>query len=299
MKILVTGGAGFIGRAVCRALRANRHDVVILDNFSSSKNEDLNDATLIEGDIRNAGDVQNAMRGCNAVVHLAALVSVPLSIEKPQLTQEINVDGFGNVLTEAEKLKLAGPVIFASSAAVYGGIHKVPVNEADATGDNLLSPYAESKWQNEQQAARSPLDTVGLRFFNVYGPGQDPKNPYSGVLSILADAASQHKTFTVFGNGEQTRDYVHVDDVATAIVMLLENPPNGHNIFNVGSGMAVTLNQLIGLVEIVLPEVTRADAPARPGDIKRSCSDVSALKTMLPEWKARDLAEGLTGWLKR
>jgi UDP-glucose 4-epimerase len=299
MKVLVTGGAGFIGRAVCRALAHAGHVPFILDDFSSSKEENL-PCEYLRGDIRNVNDVQNAMRGCEAVVHLAALVSVPLSIEKPYLTQQVNIDGFSNILTEAEKKKLSGPVIFASSAAVYGGIAKAPVSEGDAKHATPLSPYAASKIENEKQAAAKPLNTIGLRFFNVYGPGQDPRNPYSGVLSILASAALNGKPFTVFGDGEQTRDYVYVDDVAAAIVELLQTPPAGHSVFNVGTGMAVTLNQLIGLVEIVTgQEVARADAPERAGDIRKSCSDIAALKATLPGWAPRDLAAGLKGWLQR
>jgi UDP-glucose 4-epimerase len=299
MKVLVTGGAGFIGRAVCRALLKASHVPFILDDFSSSQEEHLPCDYLL-GDIRNVNDVQNALRGCDAVVHLAALVSVPLSIEKPQLTQEINIDGFSNILTEVKKLKLTGPMIFASSAAVYGNLNKAPVSEADAAMATPLSPYAASKIENEKQAAASSANTIGLRFFNVYGPGQEPKNPYSGVLSILADTAAQGKTFTVFGDGGQTRDYIYVDDVAAAIVALLDNPPAGHSVFNVGTGLAVTLNQLIGLVEIVTGrEVVRADAPERAGDIRKSCSDVTALKAALPGWAPRDLAAGLKGWLQR
>jgi UDP-glucose 4-epimerase len=295
---MVTGGAGFIGRAVCRALRAAGHEVVVLDNFSASARDGLNDYAVVEGDIRRVEDVRAALAGCEAAVHLAALVSVPLSIEKPEETRAINVEGFGNVLSAATAAGLAGPVLFASSAAVYGGLDQAPVSEADAALAVPLSPYAASKRENERQAAASGLRTVGLRFFNVYGPGQDPRNPYSGVLSILAAAAREGRTFTVFGDGEQTRDYVHVDDVAAAVAGLLAAPPAAGTVLNVGGGARVSLNDLVTLVgEVTGAPVKVERAAAREGDIRHSGAEIEAIEQILPGWRPRGLAQGLKDWL--
>lgn len=307
MKVLVTGGAGFIGSHVVRALLARGHTVVVLDDFSTGHRVALpEDARLVvhEGDVADAAAVGAAMQGCDQVVHLAALVSVPLSLQQPEETRRRNVVGFGVVLEEARGLGVKGRIIYASSAAVYGDKSAGVVREEDARGAVLASPYAESKARNEEQA-RAYIEAggrgAGLRFFNVYGPGQDPKSPYSGVLARVVECARKRETFTLLGDGEQTRDFVFVEDVAAAVVALLELPQAQvlPPVMNIGTGGAVSLNGMlaeVGKLEGCAIAVVRGQA--REGDIRHSCADVALVKSVLPRWQARGLAEGLRAWLK-
>lgn len=300
-KVVVTGGAGFIGSHVVRDLLAAGYAVAVVDNLSSGYRHNLPDTGEVfhELDIR-AADLAPVMAGASFVVHLAALVSVPMSIEQPELNQAINVDGANRVF-EASRAAGVRRVVYASSAAVYGDAPGLPKRECDTPAPQ--SPYAEAKLANEVEAARLArvygLETVGLRFFNVFGERQDPSSMYSGVISIFANRLQAGQGITVFGDGEQTRDFVYVGDVARAIRLCLEREAPGsgaelREVFNVGRGEQVSLLQLIAMLcELLGKSVEPAFEEARVGDIKHSLADIAPLSSWTG-WSAEvDLKQGL------
>jgi len=251
-KVLVTGGAGFIGSSVAKKCIENGHEVVILDNLSSGSNEVLEQLEslgirAVIGDIRDPYSLQRAMHGCDAVVHLAAQISVPASIANPQENNSINVEGTQLILDYCKQFNVKR-VIVASSAAVYGHDDRLPLQEEYA-GD-LLSPYAQSKWKNEQQIIASRLNeqnTLALRFFNVYGPGQRADGGYAAVIPKFIDMMVNGKAPTINGDGLHTRDFVHVDDVAKLILMIIENEwlALENHVYNVGTGNKTSLLDLV------------------------------------------------------
>lgn len=307
MKILVTGGAGFVGSHLVRDMLEGGIDVVVLDNFSTGKRENLphhRNLTIVQGDVANLADVEKAMQGCDNVVHLAALVSVPMSIELPAETYRSNVLGFHNVLETARLQKLSGRLLYASSAAVYGLNSSGRVTETDANGAALQSPYAASKIENETiarvYATCYGLKTVGLRFFNIYGPGQDAKSAYSGVLAKVVDSVDNGSLLTIYGDGSQTRDFVAVADVVSVMRRLLTLPAAAAlpSVMNLGSGVAVSVLDMIRHVVALRQVDPRVEyRPTRSGDIKHSCADVSALTGLLPDWRPMTLQVGLRAWL--
>lgn len=306
-KILVTGGAGFIGSHLVEALVAGGAHVVVLDDFSSGKRENIPHGpqmTVIEGDVADFATVQRAMEGCEHVVHLAALVSVPMSIEMPEKTYLSNVQGTQAVLEAARQMKLPGRLIYASSAAVYGMLDQPLAREEDAGNVLLRSPYASSKAAGEVLAKTYNevygLRTTGLRFFNVYGPRQDAANPYSGVLSRVVHSVETGTLLPIFGDGKQVRDFILVTDVVGVIRMLLTAPVTYPlpPVMNLGTGLAVSLLDMIRQVVSLKRVNPRVEyRPAREGDIRLSCADVSLLKSVLPGWRPLNLQEGLRSWL--
>lgn len=307
-KILVTGGAGFIGSHVVRALLGGGHHVVVLDDFSSGKRQNIPHGAsidVVEGDVADKATTLKAMQGCEYVVHLAALVSVPLSIEQPEKTYRSNVQGTQAVLETARELKLPGWLIYASSAAVYGMLDQPKATEADAAGAVLRSPYAASKAAAEVLAKAYSevygVKTLGLRFFNVYGPGQDATSPYSGVLSKVVHSVETGELLPIFGDGNQTRDFVMVVDVAAVIRALLGRPVTAPTpqLMNLGSGLGVSLLDMIRQVVALKRVNPRVEyRPARAGDIKLSCADITALRGVLPGWQPMNLQAGLRMWLQ-
>ena len=227
--LLITGGAGFIGGHTATMAIQRGWQVRLLDNLSTglaTKADKLasEGAEVIIGDVRDKNIVQDAVEGCDAVVHLAAQVSVPRSVEQPEETLEINVDGTANLLN-ACKMHRVSRFVMASSAAVYGTNDAFPLDETHA--GTFHSPYAESKWTNEHQVAEakaSGLEAVALRFFNVYGTGQRSDGAYAAVIPKFIELAVAGQAPTVFGDGQQTRDFVHVDDVSRALLMLATDP---------------------------------------------------------------------------
>lgn len=306
-KVLVTGGAGFIGQYVVRALLDSGHSIVVLDDMSNGKRENVPHGPMMDvmiGDVADMATVRKAMAGCDHVVHLAALVSVPLSVEQPQKTFHSNLVGTQTVLEVARELKLPGHFVYASSAAVYGGLDQPKAAEADAYGKVLMSPYATSKMAGESLARMYRdvygLKTVGLRFFNVYGPGQDATSPYSGVLSRVVHSVETGELLQIFGDGNQTRDFVAVWDVAGVVRALVNRPLEIEvpHVMNLGSGMAVSILDMIRQVVALKRVNPRVEyRPARAGDVKLSCADISLLKQVLPGWQPMPLATGLRGWL--
>nr|WP_288500252.1 NAD-dependent epimerase/dehydratase family protein [uncultured Pseudomonas sp.] len=278
--VLVTGGAGFIGSNLVDALLARGHSVRVLDNLSMGKlsNLPLDDArlTFIEGDVADAALVSRAVAGCSAVVHLAAVASVQASVEDPVSTHQSNFIGTLNIC-EAMREHGVRRVVFASSAAVYGNNGEGVAIDED-TAKAPLTPYASDKLASEHYlefyARQHGLEPAIFRFFNVFGPRQDPSSPYSGVISIFTQRAQQGLPISVFGDGEQTRDFFYVADLVELLLQALDarQPPPGA--VNVGWNQAVSLKELltqIGQLLGGLPPVTHLDA--RAGDIRHSRAD--------------------------
>jgi UDP-glucose 4-epimerase len=294
-----------VGHHLVRALLDGGHEVVVLDDFSSGKRERLpGSVVVVHGNVTDQSVVQRALKGCDHVVHLAALVSVPLSLEQPQKTFMNNVAATQILLDVARQAAFKGWIIYASSAAVYGGLDQPKALERDAAGAVLLSPYAASKAMGEALGQMYGevygLRTLGLRFFNIYGPGQDAKSPYSGVLSRVVDCVEMGKVLPIFGDGQQTRDFVAVADVAGVIKALLERPVERETptVMNLGSGAAASLLEMIGEVEVVKGRRLQVEhQAARAGDIRLSCADIGLLRSVLPEWQPLTLREGLRRWL--
>lgn len=276
MHVLVTGGAGFIGSHSVDRLLETGARVRVLDNFSSGKRENLNPhpgLEVLEGDIRNRAVVEQAMDGISHVLHLAAQVSVAASVEDPLGSCAVNIGGFLNVLDSARRAGV-GRFVYASSAAVYGMPARPRLLEEDPSLP--ISPYGLEKSVNDQYARLYReiygLSCLGQRYFNVYGPRQDPSSPYSGVISIFARRLREKQPLTVNGDGLQTRDFIYVGDVAAANALALRSTEGG--VCNVATGRDVTLLQMLetlSKVAGVKPEVSFG--PARAGDIRHSAAD--------------------------
>ncbi|MCQ4295472.1 NAD-dependent epimerase/dehydratase family protein [Pseudomonas stutzeri] len=298
--ILVTGGAGFIGSNLVDALLARGYAVRVLDNLSTGKRENLpqsTDVELIVGDVADAECVRLAMQGCRAVVHLAAVASVQASVDDPFGTHQSNLIGTLN-LCEAMREAGVKRVLFASSAAVYGNNGEGQSIDED-TPKAPLTPYAADKLASEHYLdfyrRQHGLEPVVFRFFNIFGPRQDPSSPYSGVISIFTERAQKGLSIAVFGDGEQTRDFVYVGDLVDVLVQALESPGVLEGAVNVGLNQATSLNQLLEAIGDVLgglPEVNY-QAP-RSGDIRHSRANNARLlqRYRLPE-PPTSMREGL------
>jgi UDP-glucose 4-epimerase len=278
--VLITGGAGFIGSHLIDALLAKGYAVRVLDDLSTGKRSNLPldnpRVELIEGDVADAALVARAAQGCQAVAHLAAVASVQASVDDPVKTHQSNFIGTLNV---CEAMRQAGikRVIFASSAAVYGNNGEGESITED-TAKAPLTPYASDKLASEYYLdfyrRQHGLEPVSFRFFNIFGPRQDPSSPYSGVISIFAERAEMGLPINVFGDGEQTRDFFYVGDLAAILVQALERATVEEGAVNVGLNATTSLNQLLAsLSDVVgdLPAVTYL--PARSGDIRHSRAD--------------------------
>jgi UDP-glucose 4-epimerase len=323
MKYLVTGGAGFIGSHIVDALVAKGHEVVVLDNLSSGHKENLSGVfkqiTFIEGDIRDPETCLKAAKGCTGIFHEAALVSVPDSINRPRDNHDINLTGTLNLL-EAARQQGVQRVVFASSAAVYGDNPELPKRE-----DMLpepKSPYAMAKLAGEHYLKVYTecygLETVALRYFNVFGPRQDPSSMYSGVISIFSERIKQTLPITIYGDGQQTRDFVNVRDIVQANLLAMNvevvqtvklasdlneprngaspspRPPATFSVFNVATGHQTSLLELLDTLEAITGNrVLRSFAPGRSGDIRYSVAAVSKMQKALGYTPAVDLKEGL------
>ncbi|WP_153787796.1 NAD-dependent epimerase/dehydratase family protein [Pseudomonas sp. EMN2] len=282
--ILITGGAGFIGSHLCDALLEKGYAVRILDDLSTGKRSNLQlghpQLELIEGDVADAALVARAAAGCRAVVHLAAVASVQASVEDPVKTHQSNFIGTLNVC-EAMRQHGVRRVLFASSAAVYGN-NGEGQSIAEDTPKAPLTPYAVDKLASEQYLdfyrRQHGLEPVVFRFFNIFGPRQDPSSPYSGVISIFCERATSGKPIMVFGDGEQTRDFLYVGDLVQVMVQALEQPAVEEGAVNIGLNQATSLNQLLKALEQVigsLPPISHG--PARSGDIRHSRADNARL----------------------
>jgi nucleoside-diphosphate-sugar epimerase len=302
VKFLVTGGAGFIGSHLAERLLALGHIVRVLDDFSTGRRENLAFARarleVIEGDVRDPGTVDGAVAGVDGVFHQAALVSVPRSMADPALSFAINAAGT-MVLFEAARRAGVRRIVYASSAAVYGHGHSPPLCET--MSPSPASPYGLDKLYTEQAGALHAslygLEPIALRYFNVFGPRQDPFSPYSGVISICAARLLRGESPTIYGDGEQTRDFVYVLDVVEANLAAMWSPPTGFRAFNVGRGERLSLNALVRLLQDVSGcRQPAVHAPPRAGDIRHSQADISAIRAALgyaPRWDVKRGLEAL------
>ena len=298
--ILITGGAGFIGSHLVDALLAEGYAVRVLDDLSTGKRSNLPlenpRLELIEGDVADAALMTRVASGCQAVVHLAAVASVQASVDDPVRTHQSNFIGTLN-LCEAMRLAGVKRVLFASSAAVYGNN-----GEGEAVSEDTpkapLTPYASDKLASEYYLdfyrREHGLEPVVFRFFNIYGPRQDPSSPYSGVISIFCERALGGQPITVFGNGEQTRDFFYVADLVTLPLQGLRQETVQAGPVNVGLNQTTSLNQLLaGLGAVLggLPAVSHG--PARAGDIRHSRADNALLLERFELGAVTPLEEGL------
>lgn len=298
MRALVTGGAGFIGSHLVERLLADDHEVRVLDDFSTGKESNLPADIRLEvtrGDVGDYATVTEAVTGADWVFHEAAVASVPKTLDDPLGSHRTNYVGTLNVL-EAARQAGVQRVVFAASAAAYGDEAAPPHREDMPV--NPLSPYAVDKVASEHICRvyhrLYGLETVCLRYFNVYGPRQDPSSPYSGVISIFIDCVKQGRPPTIYGDGEQTRDFVYVGDVVEANMKAVTAPGIGGRLFNVGTGRAITLNRLLaGIAEAGGTTIEACYAQARAGDIRHSCAGTSRAVTALNWCPDVGLSEGL------
>ncbi|MBL7962477.1 MAG: SDR family oxidoreductase [Flavobacteriales bacterium] len=317
-KILVTGGAGFIGSHVCEALTDAGHTVHCLDNFATGKRENIahldgrKNFRLVPADIRVFTEVRKAVEGMDAVVHLAALGSVPRSIAEPMASEAANLTGFLHLL---EACRAAGVhrVVYASSSSVYGDSATLPKREG--TEGRPLSPYAVTKAMDESYAGMYHrlfgLDAIGLRFFNVYGERQDPEGPYAAAIPRFLRSMLRGEAPTVFGDGRQTRDFTYVGNAVQAVVAALgtrdARAPGG--VFNVAYGRRTDLLELLERLQSAVQEVRPDLEPMRPhhveeraGDVRDSLADIGAAREVLgfePEFSLDDGLARAVPWYVR
>jgi len=297
MKYLVTGGAGFIGSHIARALLERGHSVRVFDNFSSGKHENLQgmDVELIEGDLRDADAVAKAVQDMDIIFHEAAFVSVPESMEKPQECFDVNVTGT-SVLFESARRAGVKRAVFATSAAVYGDSEAYPL--AEDTPLKQLSPYAVSKRVDELYGElftnQFGFDVVALRYFNVYGPRQRPDSMYAAAVPIFIRRMLDNKPITIFGDGGQSRDLVNVRDVVQANLIAAEHPAAPGQVFNVCTGVETRLLDLLDILYQIFPNAPKhIHADPRAGDIYRSIGTPRKIMDMLDFKPQITLAEGL------
>lgn len=296
-SILVTGGAGFIGQHLVDTL-VEENDVRILDDFSTGSREDVDDrATVIEDDIRDPEAVAHSMEGVDVVFHEAAVIDVNASVEDPVSTDEINCDGTLHVLEAAKEANAR--VVLASSTAVYGQPTQIPVEESDAK--QPLSPYGLQKLTLDHYARLYHelygVETVVLRYFNVYGPNQSDGG-YAGVIDIFLDRARRGDPLVVHGEGTQTRDFVHVDDVVQANVLAASADVSGEA-YNIGTGTSITIAELAELVrDITDSGVEIVHGEKRDGDIDLSEADIEKARSQLGYEPTITLRDGLDGFIE-
>ena len=313
--ILVTGGAGFIGSNLCEKLLELGNKVVCLDNFSTGKKENIEpflphpDFTLIEGDIRSLEACRQAVAGMDYVLHEAALGSVPRSINDPVTTNEVNISGFLNMLVASRDEKVKR-FVYAASSSTYGDSVALPKVE-DVIG-KPLSPYAITKYVNELYAdvfAKTyGMETIGLRYFNVFGRRQDPNGAYAAVIPLFVNKLINHESPVINGDGEFSRDFTYIDNVVQMNLLALTstNPQAVNQVYNTAYGERTTLNQLVCYLKEYLSaydpainEIEVKHAPNRAGDIPHSLASIEKAKKMLgyaPEYNIKEGLKNLVDW---
>ena len=298
---LITGGAGFIGSSIGRALLARGDKVRILDNFFSGKRENLADVAgdieLIEGDIRDPATTARACAGIEVVYHEAAIPSVPRSLADPISSNDVNIAGTLNVLHEAKKAGVRR-VVYAASSSAYGDTPTLPKIETMRPAP--LSPYAVGKLAGEHYmavfAGAYGLETVCLRYFNVFGARQDPKSEYAAVIPRFVTAGLAGQGVTIYGDGTQSRDFCYIDNTVEANMAASTAPAAdvSGRVFNVACGAATTLNDVVKIIgEIVGHAIPVTYAPGRVGDVKHSLADITAARSQLGYRAAVTFQEGL------
>lgn len=299
IKFLVTGGAGFIGSNIVSVLVEKGYEVKVLDNFSSGKRENLkgfeNDIELIEGDIRSYHIVQESLKDVDIVLHQAALPSVPRSIKDPITSNEVNINGTLNIL-EASVAAKVRRVIYASSSSVYGDNPQLPKHESMMT--NPLSPYAVSKLSGEKYCSVFSriygIETIALRYFNVFGPRQDPSSQYSAVIPKFIKAINNNEQPVIYGDGEQSRDFTYVKNVVDANILASISDCDSGIAMNCASSGQITLNELVGHINKILGKnISPVFEEPRAGDIKHSFADIHLAKTKINYTPSVSFEEGL------
>lgn len=284
---LVTGGAGFIGSNIVEELLKRRQKVRILDNFSTGKRENilpfLDKIELIEGDIRNYDIVREAVEGVDFILHQAALPSVPRSIKDPIMTNEVNVGGTLNILDAAKNTGVKR-IVYASSSSVYGNSDILPKKEDMAP--EPISPYAASKLAGEKYCKVFyevyGLETVNLRYFNVFGPRQDPNSQYSAVIPKFIKLMAEGKSPPIYGDGEQSRDFTFVSNVIEANLLAAHKEGVAGEVFNIACGVRTSVNNLIeGLNKILRSEIQAIYTKPRSGEVKYSLADTTKARKSL------------------
>ena len=308
-QILVTGGAGFIGSNLCEALLENGNSVRCLDNFVTGKRENIEhllhnpNFTLIEGDIRNLEDCHKACSGIDFVLHQAALGSVPRSINDPITSNDVNVSGFVNMLVASRDARVKR-FVYAASSSTYGDSENMPKVE-DKIG-KPLSPYAITKYVNELYAdifgKTYGLETIGLRYFNVFGRKQDPNGAYAAVIPKFVMQLMKHESPVINGDGSYSRDFTYIDNVIEMNIraMVSNNPEAVNTVYNVAFGERTDLNELVGLLKDYLSnfdkEISNLNAeygPKRQGDVPHSLASIEKAKKLLGYDPQFDIKTGL------
>jgi len=298
MKTLVTGGGGFIGSNLVRALLDRGDDVRVLDNFSTGSRTNLEalDVDVVEGELRSYERVHAAVRGVEVVFHLGALGSVPRSVQDPLTSSAVNVEGTLNVLLAARDENVRR-VVYSSSSSVYGSAGDLPRTEEMAP--DPISPYGVAKLAAERYCVSfsrvyEQFETVVLRYFNVFGPRQSPYSQYAAVVPLFVTHVARGEPIVVYGDGEQSRDFTYVANVVDATVRAAEAAGASGRIFNIAAGQPASVNDLAEAVGRILGKpVERRTAPARPGDVRDSWADVSAAREGLGYEPHVPLEDGL------
>jgi UDP-N-acetylglucosamine 4-epimerase len=315
MKILITGGAGFIGSNLCEYFLSKGHQVVCLDNFVTGHRHNLSTCledknfTLLEGDIRNLEDCHKAAQGADYVLHQAALGSVPRSIVDPITTNAVNVSGFLNMLTAARDAKVKR-FVYAASSSTYGDSVGLP--KVEEVIGKPLSPYAITKYVNELYAdifsKAYGLETIGLRYFNVFGRKQDPNGAYAAVIPKFVMQLMNHESITINGDGNYSRDFTYIDNVIqmNELAMTTANPEAINTVYNTAYGDRNTLNNLVGYLKEYLSQFDPAIAavpiihgPNRAGDIPHSLASIDKAKKLLnydPKFSIQDGLKEAVKW---
>ncbi|MDB5095783.1 MAG: NAD-dependent dehydratase [Cyanobacteria bacterium RYN_339] len=297
MRILITGGAGFIGSTIAEQCVSAGHDVTVYDNLTTGNRANVPaTAGFIEGDIRDSDRLLKAFKGIDVVVHQAARVSVPDSIADPVGFWDVNVVGTRCVLESARRCQVRR-VVLASTAAIYGPGSLDAAREEDAP--RPASPYADNKLLNELDAAyygqHLGVETICTRYFNVYGPRQRPDSPYAGVVSIMSAKLRLNEPLTIFGTGQQTRDFVYVEDVARTVLGFCEIRNAVHDVINIGTGEPTSLLALVDTLGRILDREPRlVHAGPRPGDVLHSVANVTRLAARTGAVPATPLDWGLS-----
>ncbi|HRR98576.1 MAG TPA: SDR family oxidoreductase [Candidatus Syntrophosphaera sp.] len=289
MKYLVTGGAGFIGSNLVRKLLEMNEDVRILDNFATGKRENIlplinnPHLTVIEGDLRSFHIVRTAVKGVDYILHQGALPSVPRSINDPITTNDVNILGTLNILEAAKEFGVKR-VVCASSSSIYGNSETLP--KVETMPVNPMSPYALTKYAQERYCQiyynLYGLETVALRYFNVFGPNQDPTSQYSAVIPKFIKLMSEDKEPVIYGDGTQSRDFTYVDNVVYANLLACNAEKAAGEVINVACGKSYTLLELVKMInEILGKNIKPRFAPERPGDVKHSWAGIDKAKELL------------------
>lgn len=298
-KFLVTGGAGFIGSNISKELVRRGYQVRVLDNFSTGKLDNikpfLKKIELVRGDITREKDLKRALRGIDYVFHEAALRSVPRSVDNPLSTNEVNITGTLKLLIASRDAGVKR-VVYASSSSVYGDSKLIPQNEEHKTSP--ISPYAASKLAAENYmqvfAKTFGLETVSLRYFNVFGPGQNPESKYSAVIPKFIEAAVKNATIEIHGDGKQSRDFSYIDNVVSANILAALTPGVSGQIFNVACGDSLAVIDIVKVLEKMLNrELKVRHTAARAGDVRKTKADITKARKYLRYKPLTGFEEGM------